>query len=73
MDLGVYLASMTKPELDKLYDECGFTAEEISICEMVRNKRKYMHISSKLGFSEKTIYRRIKVIKTKIEKVRTLK
>ena len=38
MDLGVYLASMTKPELDKLYDECGFTAEEISICEMVGTK-----------------------------------
>ena len=68
MRLGKYLSGLTKPELDNLYENCGFTKEEINICEMIRNRKTYIEIANKLGYSTKTIYRRIYFIKTKIGK-----
>ena len=68
MRLGRYLSELTRPELDDLYEMCGFTKEETNICEMIRHRKTYIEIANKLGYSTKTIYRRVCVIKPKIEK-----
>lgn len=70
MRLGRYLSSLTKPEIDLLYENCGFIQEEKEIFEMVRNKMTYVQISLRLGYSVKTISRRVSGIKEKIEKAR---
>ena len=68
MRLGKYLSGLTKPELDSLYEICGLTEEEMALCEMIRNRKTYIEISNKLGYSTKTIYRRVYFIRGKIGK-----
>lgn len=70
MRLGTYLSELTKPELNNLYEICGLTEEETQICELIRNGKTYIQIENKLGYSTKTIYRRVLIIKNKIDKNR---
>lgn len=70
MRLGKYLSLLTKPELNNLYEICGLTEEETQICELIRNGKTYIQIENKLGYSTKTIYRRVLIIKNKIDKNR---
>ena len=70
MRLVKYLSLLTKPELKNLYEICGLTEEETQICELIRNGKTYIQIENKLGYSTKTIYRRVLIIKNKIDKNR---
>lgn len=66
--IGKYLSSLTKPEIDNLYEICGFTDEEIKLCEMIRRRNTYIEISYIFSCSTKTIQRRISTIKIKLRK-----
>ena len=39
MRLGKYLSSLTKPELEELTANCGFTDNELVIIKMLRNEK----------------------------------
>lgn len=69
MRLGRYLSSLTKPEIDFLYENCGFTNEEFKIMESLINDKSYNEIAIKTRCSTATIGRKISVIKNKIERM----
>lgn len=68
MRLGKYLSSLTKPELENLKENCGFTENEIIIFEMLCNEFGAIEISEKMNISIPTVNRRIKNIREKIER-----
>ena len=68
MRLGKYLSSLTKPELENLKENCGFTENEIIIFKMLCNEFGAIEISEKMNISIPTVNRRIKNIREKIER-----
>lgn len=68
MNLGKFLSSMIKPELEELKEVCNFTDEELQIIFMLKNSSTNIEISQKINASVSTVDRRIKVIKEKIER-----
>ena len=69
MRLGKYLSSLTKPELEELTANCGFTDNELVIVKMLRNEKTSVEISNKLFLSVPTIDRRVRKIRNKIERL----
>lgn len=68
MNLGKYLSSMIKPELEELIRICEFSKEELNILIMLKNNNTNLEIAQKLSISVATVDRRIKNIKDKIER-----
>ena len=69
MRLGKYLSSLTKPELEELTTNCGFTDNELVIVKMLRNEKTSVEIANKLFLSVPTIDRRVRKIRNKIERL----
>lgn len=69
MRLGKYLSSLTKPELEELIENCGFTDNELILLKMLQNEKSNIEIANKLFLSVPTIDRRIKKIRNKIERL----
>lgn len=72
MKLGRYLTSLTKPELEELKEKCGLTDAEQVIFKMLCNDCGSIEISDKLSVSVATADRRIKRLKDKIERCRSV-
>ena len=68
MRLGKYLSSLTKPELEELTTNCGFTDNELVVVKMLQNDKTSIEIANKLFLSVPTIDRRIRRIRNKIER-----
>lgn len=66
MRLGKYLSSLTKPEVDELKQNCGFTKEECEMLDMVKEKRSYAEIAQKMGYSTATVGRRIQELSDRV-------
>lgn len=69
MRLGKYLSSLTKPELEELTTNCGFTDNELVVVKMLQNDKTSIEIANKLFLSVPTIDRRIRRIRNKIERL----
>lgn len=69
MRLGKYLSSLTKPELEELKENCGFTDTEKIIFTMLQNDKSSQYMANKLYVSVPTIDRKIKKIRDKIERL----
>ena len=69
MRLGKYLSSLTKPELEELKENCGFTHTEKIIFTMLQNDKSSQYMANKLYVSVPTIDRKIKKIRNKIERL----
>ena len=69
MRLGKYLSSFTKPELEDLTTNCGFTDNELVVVKMLKNDKTSIEIANKLFLSVPTIDRRIRRIRNKIERL----
>lgn len=69
MRLGKYLSSLTKPELEELKENCGFTDTEKIIFTMLQNDKSSQYMANKLYVSVPTIDRKIKKIRNKIERL----
>ena len=60
---------LTKPELEELTANCGFTDNELVIIKMLRNEKTCIEIANKLFLSVPTIDRRVRKIRNKIERL----
>lgn len=68
MNLGKYISSMIKPELEELREICNFTDEEELIFNELSKGRSRIYVAEKYALSCSTVANRIKDIKRKIEK-----
>lgn len=69
MRLGKYLSSLTKPELEELKENCGFTDNEIAVLKLLCNEHGSIEISEKMNTSVATVNRKIRNIREKIERI----
>lgn len=69
MNLGKYLSSMIKPELDDLRQICNFTDEEEKVFNELSKGRSRIYVAEKYSLSCSTVSNRIKSIQNKIAKV----
>lgn len=69
MSLIRYLTSLTKPELERLTNECNFSDDEQEVFDMLSRNKSTLEISFKLGLSKRTTDRRIENIKRKVDKI----
>lgn len=70
MRLGMYLTSLTKPELEELLLKCNFTQDEENIFRCIAKGWMISRIEIECNMSESTILRKMDKIMTKIEKVK---
>lgn len=63
------LSELTKPELDKILENANFTEEEVRIFKLLSRNFTQKEIAVRLCISHRTLERRIKNIKSKIERV----
>lgn len=63
---------LIKPDVDYLKEICNFTDEELLIIENLRNNKSNEEIARKMGYSSRTVDRRISEIKKKVEKARNI-
>lgn len=68
MKLRSYLSSLTKPELEELKKNCGFSENEYLIFNMLQNEKTTIEIAEKMCLSVPTIDRRIRKMRDKIER-----
>ena len=61
------ISMLSKPELEQIIGECGFSDTEIKIINMIRNDKSRIEIASNLCITVATLDRRLVKIKTKIE------
>ena len=69
MRLGLYLSSLTKPELELLKEECNLTDDESKIFSLLAKGKYIREIAQKTCMSEKTVERRIDRMKKKIIRI----
>lgn len=69
MRFGKYLSTLTKPELEKLKENCNFSEEEEVIFLKLAKNKSITEISMNTGFSTSTINRRICDIRQKVVKI----
>lgn len=69
MRLGKYLSELTKPELEILREQLNLTEEDTEIFNFLCKGKQIYEIVMKLNISYPTVNRRIKRIKTKIERI----
>ena len=72
MRMGKFLSSLTKPELETIVTNANFTDDEERIFNLLSRGFSVLEVSQKSGMSESSVYRRIRIIKVKVEKVRFL-
>lgn len=65
-------SDFTKPELEKIILNANFTDDEERIFKLLSRGFSVLEVSQKSGMSESSVYRRIRIIKVKVEKVRFL-
>ena len=70
MNLGMYLSSMIKPELEELKKICNFTEEEEIVFDELSKGRSRLNIAEKHSLACSTVSKRIKSICDKIEKAK---
>ena len=66
------MLDFTKPELEYIKENANFTIEELTIFEMLTGKygrETIVYIANKTNLSTATVSRRIKKIKSKIERL----
>lgn len=68
MNLGKYLSSMIKPELEELKEICHFTDEEETVFDELSKGRSRIYVAEKYAWSCSTVSNRIKSIQNKISK-----
>lgn len=68
MNLGKYLSSMIKPELEELKEICNFTNEEEAVFDELSRGKSRIYVAEKYSLSCSTVSNRIKSIQTKIAK-----
>lgn len=69
MRFGKYLSALTKPELEKLKENCNFSEEEEVIFNYLSKQKSIREISIKMNISEPTVNRRVKDLKIKVERI----
>nr|DAG71315.1 MAG TPA: response regulator [Caudoviricetes sp.] len=62
-------SELTKPELDKILENANFTEEEARIFKLLSRNFTQKEIAVRICMSQRTLERRIKNIKSKIERV----
>lgn len=65
MDLSIY----TQNELEKMRDKLNLTDDELKIFEMLAKKKSRTEIASKIQLSTRSVDRRIKCIKEKLNRL----
>lgn len=70
MNLGKYLSSMIKPELEELKEICNFTDEEKEVFNELAKGQSIQAIALNSAVARSTVSNRIKSIQNKISKVR---
>lgn len=70
MRLGMYLTSLTKPELEELFTKANFTEDEEIVFKHIAKGWTISQIQIECNMSESTILRRMERINRKIEKVK---
>lgn len=63
------LSELTKPELDRILENANFTEEEARIFRLLSRNFTQKEIAVRLCVSQRTLERRIRNIKNKIERV----
>ena len=61
-------SELTKPELDKITENANFTEEEQEIFKLLMANKSLEEIAQRLLLSKATISRRVKNIKSKVER-----
>ena len=62
-------SDFTKPELERIIENANFTEEEVRIFKLLSRNFTQKEIAYKLSMSVRTLERRVKSIKSKIERV----
>lgn len=62
-------SELTKPELDRIQENANFTEEEGRIFKLLSRNFAQKEIATRLCVSQRTLERRIRSIKNKIERV----
>lgn len=70
MNLGKYLSSLIKPELDELKEICHFTEEEKEVFEKLAKGQSVQAIAINSAIARSTVSNRVKSIQSKINKAR---
>lgn len=63
------LSELTKPELDKITENANFTEEEERIFKLLSRNFSQKEIAVRICMSQRTLERRVRSIKNKIERV----
>ena len=69
MRVGKYLSLLTKPELEGILMKANFADDEQKIFELLSKGKSITEIALSLSVCERTINRRINVIKNKISRI----
>lgn len=70
MNLGKYLSSMIKPELEDLKEICNFTEDEKEVFDKLAKGQSIQAIALNSAVARSTVSNRIKSIQNKINKVK---
>lgn len=70
MNLGKYLSSMIKPELDNLKEICNFTDEELEVFDRLAKGQSIQAVALSEAIACSTVSNRIKSIQNKINKAK---
>lgn len=62
-------SELTKPELERIIENANFTEEEERIFKLLSRNFSQKEIAHRLSMSTRTLERRVKNIKNKIERV----
>jgi DNA-binding NarL/FixJ family response regulator len=62
-------SELTKPELEKILENANFTEEEVRIFKLLSRNFTQKEIAHRLSMSTRTLERRVRNIKNKIERV----
>ena len=62
------LSDMSKPELERIKNNCNFVDDELIVFEMLARGKTINAISMEINLSESTVNRIIKSIKCKVER-----
>ena len=62
-------SDFTKPELERIIENANFTEEEVRIFKLLSRNFTQKEIAHRLSMSVRTLERRVKSIKSKIERV----
>lgn len=70
MNLGKYLSSMIKPELEELKEVCNFTDDEKEVFDKLAKGQSVQAIALNSAIARSTVSNRVKSIQNKINKAK---